>query len=122
MRLIVIVENLKTEFSDLCTNYSFIKNFTINQFGYNLSNDQTISITPDQLNRLVDNIDKLYIRKNIFDNLKNRNIENIQSILNDLSNTKYKLKLNVISLRFTDLQKELENIVYIFMNIQETWN
>lgn len=101
----------ETEFSDLCTNYSFIKNFTINQFGYNLSNDQTISITPDQLNRLVDTIDKLfYIRKNIFDNLKNRNIENIQSILNDLSNTKYKLKSNVISLRFTDLQKELENI------------
>lgn len=50
----------ETEFSDLCTNYSFIKNFTINQFGYNLSNDQTISITPDQLNRLVDNIDKLF--------------------------------------------------------------
>lgn len=55
--------------------FILLKNFTIDNLGIICQMTKLISITPDQLNRLVINDDKLFYIRKYFDNLKNRNIK-----------------------------------------------
>lgn len=122
----VVTNNSKLDYfiSKMINDYPFITNYILKK-DCDTSTEETISITQNQLNDIIDNIDKLfYIRKDLDDNLKHLDSnkkEHISNTLKNLSLTKYNLKSSVLSLRFVDLTTEFEEIKNILIDYAKSY-